>query len=427
MQTLKKAYPNCHLPVDKTIKRVLNGETTHPRETLLGFLAAYILDKTEEEVSEADKKNKLGDFYKMYAAQIEQKKALTQPLSVPQEYSESGANSKLKGASSRNEETKSKLLWTLWIAVLILVFYILYVKKISNQSFGFQLPAMVAIKGGAFTMGDTFNDTDNTTDEKPFHKVIIDSFEMSATEITFDLFDKYCVARHIPLRDDLGWGRGSRPAIMMDWYDAIDFCNWLSELKNLKPVYTIQNMVSNSTIKVISNLDNNGYRLPTEAEWEYAASLDLSSNTKYRFGHHQNIADGKELNFNFKSNSEKGCVLVGDTFHNQTVPVLESGKNLNGLYGMAGNVAEWCHDYYHPHFYSDNQNGFNPTAEAFVKDSSRLHVLRGGTWEESYSKIRATARQASPANSRTGAIGFRVVKRSAQKQEPMVFTNTQLN
>lgn len=66
-QTLKQAYPNCNLPVSKTIKRLLSGETAHPRETLLGFMAAFILNKTETEVLEADYKNKLGEFYKTFS------------------------------------------------------------------------------------------------------------------------------------------------------------------------------------------------------------------------------------------------------------------------------------------------------------------------------------------------------------------------
>ncbi|MBL7816054.1 MAG: hypothetical protein JNL70_13640 [Saprospiraceae bacterium] len=75
---LKEAYPNCHLPCNKTIKRFLNGETANPRESLLGFLAAYTLNKPETEVLEADQKNKLGNFYELFLVQLDNNTATSQ-------------------------------------------------------------------------------------------------------------------------------------------------------------------------------------------------------------------------------------------------------------------------------------------------------------------------------------------------------------
>lgn len=420
--TLKKAFPNSNLPVSKTIKRFLNGETAHPRESLLGFLAAYVLDKTEVEVIEADKKNSLGEFYKTFLTEVEKQGTITEAPPSVVEAEPNPAVYKI-----RRDYAKTITIWTLLIVILSLAFYIWFTKKTPKMLLNMQFPTMIPIRGGSYTMGNTFNDTGGNDDEQPCRQITIDGFEMSQTEITFDLFDKYCMARNIPLREDLGWGRDSHPAIMMDWYEAADFCNWLSELQNLKPVYALENSKSDGVRKVISHLENNGYRLPTEAEWEYAAAVDLTTNKKYRFGHHKNTVNGKEVNFNFVGNSGKSLAMQGSLLHNKTVPVFESGMNQNLLYGMAGNVAEWCHDYYHPHFYNENKDAYNPVAGIFVKDSSHLRVLRGGSWEEHQSKIRATFRESSPANSRSELFGFRIVKRQVQEQRQAVVSIIQTN
>ncbi len=420
-QTLKEAYPNCNLPVSKTIKRCFNGETAHPRETLLGFLSAYILDKTEAEVLEADRKNKLGDFYKIFSEPHEK-------MIIEKNIPPSVIEPKSKNVfSTSNDRLKTLVIWALCLVVVSLIFYILLSSKRLVLPPNIQFPTMIPLKSGVFTMGDTFNDTDSTANEKPCHQVILDSFEMSQTPIMFDLFDKFCIAKNIPLREDLGWGRKNHPAIMMDWYEAVAFCNWLSELNNLEAVYTIDHNKVNGAIKVMSHLEKNGYRLPTEAEWEYAASIDVKTNIKYRFGNHKNRADGKELNFDSKGNAQNEYTIKGKVFHHQTLPVLESGINQNNLYGMAGNVAEWCHDYYHPRFYKENNNNNNPVAEECLKDTSCLHVLRGGTWKQSASKIRASFRGSSSASSRSEMIGFRVVRRQRQEVKKIAFLNNPIS
>ena len=414
VHTLKQAYPNCNLPVSKTIKRLLSGETAHPRETLLGFMAAFILNKTETEVLEADHKNRLGDFYKIFSDQ--QEKRTWSKIAPP-----SVIESKSEVFIIRNDQIKTIIIWTLCIVVLSLIGYIWISKNGRLMPLDIQFPTMITIKGGSFTMGDTFNDTDSAFNEKPCHQVMLDSFEISQTTITFDLFDKYCLAKNIPLREDLGWGRLNYPAIMMDWYEAVGFCNWLSELQGLETVYTIERSKTNGLSKVGSNLNNNGYRLPTEAEWEYAAAIDMKTHVKYRFGNHKNIADAAELNFNLSENTQKvSTINKGKVSHNKTVPVLESGINQNKIYGMSGNVAEWCHDYFHPRFYKENKDNINPIAGVCLKDSSSLHVLRGGAWEQPASMIRASSRGSSPASRRSEIIGFRVVKRQKQEIKKMV-------
>lgn len=411
---LKKAYPNCSLPIAKTIKRFLNGETTNLRDTSLGFFAAYILDITEPEVIDAYCKNTLGQYYKIFIEQKEEAPSAVTPSLVPLGVSATPTTF----VNPKKDRTKTIAIWAFCIALPLLVGFIGFIKIMPASPKNYvQFPTMVPIKGGSFTMGDTFSDSKPEGDELPCHRVTIDSFEMSQTEITFELFDAYCLAKNIPLKEDLGWGRDNHPAIMMDWFEAIDFCNWLSELKGLQPVYTVENNSKCILRKVNHNFEKTGYRLPTEAEWEYAASMDLKTNTKYRFGHHQNRIDVAALNFDFKKDAEKASeqTFKNKVYSKKTVPVMESGMNQNGLYGMVGNVAEWCHDYYHPNFYRDNVNNSNPVAEIVVVDTSCAHILRGGAWTDPQTNVRATFRKSSPANCRSQEFGFRVVRRVQKK------------
>ncbi len=402
---LKNAYPNATLPNAKTIRRFLTGETHHPRETFLGFLAAFVLNKTEDDVLNADKKGELGTFYDTFLGNTEKETPSVKEEKIPISRDE----------KPRKDDESRLVVWILTSTVLFLVAYIVSSEKMPAPQ-NIQFPQMITLKSGAYLMGDIFNDTKDADDEKPCHRVRIDSFDISQTEITFELFDAFCMSKNIPLKSDLSWGRAHRPAIMVSWYEAVEFCNWLSELKGLTAIYTIE-MLKNGQKRVSSNLNNNGYRLPTEAEWEYAAAVDVRTNVKYRFGHHENTANAEDLNFDF----EEKYTSTGKIFHRKTVPVMESGMNHNGLYGMVGNVAEWCHDYYHPHFYSENRDSANPIAAAFVKDSSYVHVLRGGDWEAPAAKVRASFRKSSPADANSEVFGFRIVKRNAQNK--IGFTN----
>jgi formylglycine-generating enzyme required for sulfatase activity len=401
---LKIAYPNCNLPVDKTFHRFINGETNNPRDTVLGFLAAFILETSEVDVTEAYQKDRLGEFYKTFVQQNEQ----------ATEDTTSGLGAQIANQNSKKERNRILLLWVLIGIIIAFMFgYFLSLNNKSKPIFTVPAPIMIEIKGGTFPYGDTFGDTDAEEDERPVRSITIDTFLIGQTEITFNLFDLYCDSKNITKREDLGWGRSDYPAIMLDWYEAIDFCNWLSVAQNFKPVYTTINDPENPIKKhIYSDFNNDGYRLPTEAEWEYAASFDSYKGIKYRFSG-SDTADANILIFNFQEKPKKEYITYGKILHSKTVPVLKSGQNQNGLYGMTGNVAEWCHDYYHPHFYRDDKNLNNPVAEEiFNKDTSHVHVIRGGHWDEILMHVRATYRESSPANCRSEVFGFRVVRRS---------------
>lgn len=208
---------------------------------------------------------------------------------------------------------------------------------------------MVFIKGGTFDMGDVFGDN-HYGDENPIHRVTIGDFYMSAYCVTFEEYDEFCAATGRKKPDDIGWGRGNRPVIEVSWYDAVEYCNWLSQQQGLTPAYTITGN------NVTPNWNANGYRLPTEAQWEYAAR---EGGKKVRFGNGQNILHHTEANFGL----------------HQTVPVDSFKPNSLGLYNMSGNVWEWCQDWYDAAYYkaSPFNNPKGPT-------SGTYRVLRGGSW-----------------------------------------------
>jgi formylglycine-generating enzyme len=416
-ETLKKVYPVANLPVEKTIKRFINGETAKPREALLGFMAAYVLDKTQEEVEIANGNTEVGTFFQTYFEAYEE--ALVEQAHKdivqrdPSVYEQEWLLKRRK-----KERFKTIALWILSGLVLAFTSFgcWFWLKKETTPVFNVSPIAMIDMPSSIFPLGDNFNDTEDYDDEKPVRWVTIDSFQISQTEITFDLFDMYCQANKIPLREDLGWGRSGYPAIMMDWYEAIGFCNWLSVSQNFLPVYTIKNNPSNPIKRdIISNFQANGYRLPTEAEWEYAATYDTIQKRKYRFSG-SDTAKSRIINFNIEKQTNAKYVIIEGAYHEKTVPAMKSGINQNGLYGMTGNVSEWCHDFYHRHFYRDNKNLNNPVGEEiFGKDTSYSHVLRGGHWEDALMQIRASYRESSPANCRSEVFGFRVVRRDSKR------------
>jgi hypothetical protein len=141
-QTLKHAYPECTLPVEKTIKRFLSGETHNPRDTFLGFWAAYILGETAENVLKADRNNTVGAFYEIYLQK--------NPIGDP-----SVQNEKIAFFMFEKHKKTTILLWFLALLTLSLIGYIAFLKKTHTQSSSIESPLMNNIKSDTFTMRNT--------------------------------------------------------------------------------------------------------------------------------------------------------------------------------------------------------------------------------------------------------------------------------
>jgi formylglycine-generating enzyme required for sulfatase activity len=249
-----------------------------------------------------------------------------------------------------------------------------YTETIPGTSVTFD---MLAIPGGTFVMGSAAGERGRGADEGPAHEVRLAPFWMEKTEVTWNEYDAFAFAQAIaragggaaapvsgadaitkptpPYADEsFGFGKGRQPAISMQYHAAMEYCRWLSA----------------ATGKI--------YRLPTEAEWEYAARA--GTKTAYSFGD-----DPSTLAANgwFEGNA-------GGHPH----PVGGKAPNPWGLYDMHGNVAEWVVDHYDPGFYGKVAAGAR--GPVLLPDARRYpYVVRGGSWDDPPQRLRSAARLAS--------------------------------
>ena len=152
------------------------------------------------------------------------------------------------------------------ITVMVLVLLILAVPVKSQEILQDQNIEMVLVKKGSFLMGNLFIEGDEN--EKPLHNVTFTyDFCIGKYEVTFDQYDRYCEETKKATPYDIGWGRGNRPVINVSWYDAIEYCNWLSEKEGLAKAYDETGTLIDSKGKTTTDPSLvEGYRLPTEAE-----------------------------------------------------------------------------------------------------------------------------------------------------------------
>lgn len=225
-------------------------------------------------------------------------------------------------------------------------------------------PQMVVIPEGSFKMGS--NESDN---EQPIHTVTIKKFSMSTTEVTFDQWDACHRAKgcsHKP--QDEGWGRANNPVINVNWNDANEYAKWISKKTGKK------------------------YRLPSEAEWEYAARA--GSMTKYPWGNIINCSQARYGYFDDDCGTQES-----------TDPVMSHAANKYGLYDMHGNVWEWTQDCWNESYYGAPNNG-----SPWLKGACARRVLRGGSWLNKADDLRSACRNWNSASRRFYFLGFRLAQ-----------------
>jgi len=247
-------------------------------------------------------------------------------------------------------------------------------------------PEMVLVEAGTFQMGST----DGPDNEQPVHTVrITRSFYIAEYAVTFEEYDRFCEDTNRSKPDDTGRARGQQPVIDVTWYDAAVYCNWLSEKEGLTPCYSGRGKATECDFSA------NGYRLPTEAEWEYAAR----GGQKSRGAIYAGSNDPDEVAW-YAANSE-----------NQIHPVGQKAPNELGLYDMSGNLYEWCWDWYGADYYAssptDDPKGPPPLPAMTPRGPER--VRRSGSWREDAESIRITFRSFDYV-SYVGDNGFRVVR-----------------
>lgn len=271
-------------------------------------------------------------------------------------------------------------------------------------------PVLIDINGGNFEMGG--NDKHAYNDEKPVHKVRLSSFKMSETPITWWQYGLYCLMTHQRLPNDAGFGRGKRPVINVKWIAAVEYCNWLTKIVSelngteLKEVYQINDKT------VTADFAQSGFRLPTEAEWEYAAR---EGGKCCLFGNGMDIATDQLMNFDAEHelNERTPEFWKKGYARDMTTRVKVLKPNSLGLYDMSGNVFEWCWDWWSdgavPNYKTEDVaiDPEGPTTRP--KDEQR--VIRGGSWQNVARLCRCTYRwRFNPAH-RFNTLGFRVVRR----------------
>jgi formylglycine-generating enzyme required for sulfatase activity len=219
---------------------------------------------------------------------------------------------------------------------------------------------------GTFAIGD-------------FQVTLTRDFLISKYELTFDEYDEYCQATGSTKPDDNGWGRGKRPVINVSWYNAADYCNWRSKKERLMPCY------SGAGNSIRCDFSASGYRLPTEAEWEYAAR-------------------GGNRTKGYKCSGSNNANEVAVTNSNRTEQVGSKKSNELGLYDMSGNVEEWCWDWY-----NRNPQNINIQTDPVGPQMGADRILRGGSWSSYRVELGVGLYAAPDAWGRS--MGFRLVRR----------------
>ncbi len=257
-------------------------------------------------------------------------------------------------------------------------------------------------------MGDVMGDfSDLTNSEKP-HTVTLSDFYIAKKELTFEAFDVFCRATKRDLPSDAGWGRGKYPVVNISWFDAIEYCNWRSEQEGLLPFYTIDkdkidpnNEHSGFRKKwlIETNPTATGYRLPTEAEWEFAAR---QRGQKIRFGNGKDSAQVKMMHYYACAKMANAHAEIGQC----PIRALRVGSfppNALGLYDMSGNVSEWCHNWSSSQVDTLSLNPMGPKS-GFHKST------RGGSWFSNADFVRVASRLTAAAANKGEILGFRLVR-----------------
>ena len=234
-------------------------------------------------------------------------------------------------------------------------------------------PRVIVVPGGRFTLGDTTGQGD--ADELPTQEVTVGRFAIGQFEVSFGEYDIYVRETGADSPPDLLWGRNNRPVIHVSWDDAHQYLEWLSRKSGRE------------------------WRLPTEAEWQYAAKQGGTDfeNDMLRLCDYANHADAS-TRYRWRN---IGC---RDGSASITSPVGKYRPNNLGIHDMHGNVYEWVADCYAPSLADHPLDG-----TAFESKDCLERVMMGGSWYNDPRNVRASNRSSSPPDARQANVGFRVV------------------
>lgn len=299
----------------------------------------------------------------------------------------------------------------------------LIIEKDQTQLLEFSFPelpvpkGLMRISGGTFSMGSKKGDRA----EQPVHKVSLSTYAIGITEVTVGQFNSFIQGTRyrttaemngkayivdkkkgdFKQEKNISWrkpgyeGSDDHPVSCVSWYDAISYCNWRSQQENLQPCYSLNHSNNPSDWTkgtIICDFSANGYRLPTEAEWEFAA----------RGGNQEQLYSGGD-NLDELAIYAKNCDW-------QPGRVASMQPNGLGLYDLSGNVAEWCWDWFEETYYSKSESE-NPTGPLYPnRKAEGRRVLRGGSWYNGDKACRVSSREGWEPERCDNGNGFRVVR-----------------
>ena len=256
-----------------------------------------------------------------------------------------------------------------------------------------------------FLMGNTRGESGTNAD--PVHEVLFTyPFSIEPYEVTFSDYDTYCDATGKSKPGDEGWGRDQRPVINVTWWDAIKYCNWMSIQENYPVAY---DEITGSLLDATGNPTTDitkvkGYRLPTEAEWEYAARggyADITNGVEANDYIYAGSNDLDEVGW-YRDNSEWKTHPVGQKKANERV-FFEDMFWTEGLFDMSGNVSEWCHDWWGAYPSSMQTNPIGP-------GSGSNRVYRGGSRGGNSEVCRVAFRDFMTPTHSNEDVGFRLAR-----------------
>jgi formylglycine-generating enzyme required for sulfatase activity len=230
---------------------------------------------------------------------------------------------------------------------------------------------MVRLQGGTFMMGSPNTEMGRYTIER-WHEVTVNDFVIGQYAVTFAEYDQFVKATSSRKPGDNAWGRGLRPVIHVSWKDALNYAAWLSEQTGQT------------------------YRLPTEAEWEYACRA--GTNTPFSTGE---FISTEQANFN--GLLDYGQETESGQNRKQTIEVGSFAANHYGLYDMHGNVWEWTSSTYSEDYNGEETRCFDPTLDTY-------RMLRGGSWVNTKRSLRSASRIRRDCNDKADFIGFRLAR-----------------
>lgn len=237
-------------------------------------------------------------------------------------------------------------------------------------------PNLVLVLKGSFQMGSPTTESGRSTDESPHPVTLSTDFWMAESEVTQRQYRNLMGSSPSYFKgDDL-------PVEQVNWYDAVAYCNALSVKEKLQPCYQI----NGTTVEWADKLKCTGYRLPTEAEWEYAASPASGPRTVYA-----------------GSDTVEGVAWHSGNAGSTTHAVKTKTANGRGLYDLSGNVWEWVWDWY-----QGNYEALPATDPIAMSGTSR--VIRGGSWGVTASGVRVARRSFVVPAYRIFDLGFRFVR-----------------